>query len=47
MPPEAWNVRGAFAFLDAHWTDGHNTGSELEPEKYQSSYNVVNGRPGG
>ncbi|HEX5787760.1 MAG TPA: TonB-dependent receptor [Woeseiaceae bacterium] len=37
---------GAFAFLDARWTDSHNTGSDLDPEKHQPSYTVVNGRIG-
>ncbi len=46
MPLEFWNGWGAFAFLDARWTDGHNTGSDLDPEKYQTSYTVVNGRIG-
>jgi outer membrane receptor protein involved in Fe transport len=46
MPLEFWSGWGAFAYLDARWTDGHNTGSDLDPEKYQSAYTVVNGRIG-
>jgi outer membrane receptor protein involved in Fe transport len=46
MPLEVWAGWGAFAFLDFRWTDGHNTGSDLDPEKHQPSYTVVNGRVG-
>ncbi len=46
MPLEAWSGWGAFAFLDFRWTDAHNTGSDLDPEKHQPSFAVVNGRVG-
>ena len=36
----------ARAHLDFRWTDETNTGSDLDPEKIQDSYFVVNGRVG-
>ena len=41
-----WDGWGGFGYLDFRFTDGHNTGSDLDPEKYQGSYTVLNGRIG-
>jgi len=38
-------LRGLF-YVDARYTDGYNTGSDLFPQKFQESYTVVNGRIG-
>ncbi|MGQ9425791.1 TonB-dependent receptor [Gilvimarinus sp. F26214L] len=36
----------AFAHLDFRFTDEHNTGSDLDPEKVQDAFTVWNGRVG-
>lgn len=38
-------LRGLF-YVDARYTDGYNTGSDLFPQKFQQSYVIVNGRIG-
>lgn len=43
---DGWAGWGAFAYLDFRWTDEHNTGSDLDPEKAQDAYLIVNGRIG-
>lgn len=39
----SWN---AFAHVDFRYTGDHNTGSDLDPEKEQDAYTLVNGRVG-
>jgi outer membrane receptor protein involved in Fe transport len=48
----AWTPRignsglSGLLYIDARYTDGYNTGSDLFPQKLQDSYTIVNGRIG-